>query len=191
MHRPSIGNLIRLISMNINKKQRLIILSDLWGKEKSDWIIHYTSLLKNHFDVKYYDSVVLGEIDKSEVVERKLHDQFVNGGIDKAVQNFLQEEKESTIILGFSIGGTIAWKACKSGLKSQRLIAISSTRLRYETQKPSGVIELIYGKKDTYKPDNDWFELLGIRRKFFNQEGHEFYKKEEIAQKICKMMIQQ
>ena len=138
-----------------------------------------------------YDSCVLADIDKSEYSEEKLHDQFITGGIVKAVENLLKKEKESTIVLGFSIGGTIAWKACKSGLKTQRLIAISSTRLRYETQKPSGVIDLIYGEKDTYKPDNNWFEKLEIRTEIYKNEGHEVYKKKEIAQKICKMIIQQ
>lgn len=175
--------------MQNKKKQRLIILSDLWGKEKSNWVTYYTSILKDHFDVKYYDSCVLGEIDTSEVTEEKLHDQFVSGGIARAAKNLLQEEKENIIVLGFSIGGTIAWKACNSGLKAQSLFAISSTRLRYETQKPSGKIELIYGEDDAYKPSNSWFEILAIKKNFYNQEGHELYKKKEMAERICKMLI--
>jgi len=175
--------------MHKNNKQRIIILSDLWGKEKSDWVTYYTSILEDHFEVKYYDSCVLGEIDKSEVTKEKLHDQFVSGGIAKAVKKLLQEEKENIIVLGFSIGGTIAWKACNSGLKAQSLFAISSTRLRYETQKPYGRIELIYGEEDAYKPENYWFEKLKIKRNFYHQEGHELYKKKELAAKICEMII--
>lgn len=115
--------------MGTNNKQRIIILSDLWGKEKSDWVTYYNSLLEDCFDVKYYDSCVLGGVDKSECSEEKLHNQFVTGGMAKTIENILKEEKENSIVLGFSIGGYIAWKGCNSGLKTQRLVAISSTRL--------------------------------------------------------------
>ena len=175
--------------MNKHNKQRIIILSDLWGKEKSGWITYYTSILEDYFDVKYYDSCVLGGIDKSEYSEEKLHHQFVTGGIAKAIKNILKEEKNSIIVLGFSIGGYIAWKASNSGLQMQSLVAISSTRLRYELQKPSGIIELIYGEEDADKPDNSWFEELEIRTNFYNHEGHELYKKIEIAENICEMII--
>ncbi|HEY9168994.1 MAG TPA: alpha/beta hydrolase [Lutibacter sp.] len=177
--------------MNKSNKQRLIILSDIWGKGKSDWSTYYTSILEDYYEVKYYDSCVLGDIDKSEYSEEKLHNQFVDGGITKAVKNMLKEEKENSIVLGFSIGGYIAWKACNSGLKTQRLIVISSTRLRFETQKPLDAIELIYGEEDANKPDNNWFRKLGLKAKIYKNEDHELYKKKEIAEKICKMIIKQ
>ncbi len=178
--------------MNKHDKQRIIILSDLWGEEKSEWLIYYTSILEKYFDVKYYDSCVLGGIDKSEYSVEELHHQFITGGIAKAVENILKEEKgkENILVLGFSIGGYIAWKAGNSGLKMQCLYAISSTRLRYETQKPSGTIELIYGEEDADKPDNNWFEKLGIRTNFYKHEGHELYTKKEIAGNICNRIVE-
>ncbi|KIA90422.1 hypothetical protein [Kaistella jeonii] len=176
--------------MNESNKQRLIILSDLWGAEKSDWIKYYTSILERYFEIKFYDSCVLGDVSKEKYSEEKLHHQFVNGGMEKAVQNLLEKEKENIIILCFSIGGLIAWKAGNSGLKIQNLFAISSTRLRYETQKPFAKIELIYGEEDAYKPKKDWFEKFGIKMNFLAREGHDLYKKKEIAEKICKMIVQ-
>lgn len=173
----------------IKKKQRIIILSDLWGKEKSGWVTFYTSNLKNYFDVRYYDSCVLGDVDKSEYIEEKLHDQFVTGGIATAVENLLKEEKDNIIVLGFSIGGYILWKACQLGLKTQSFMAISSTRLRFETKKPYGIIELIYGEEDADKPYNSWFEKLEIKKNFYKQEGHELYKRKEIAENICNMIL--
>lgn len=175
--------------MNKSNKQRLIILSDLWGEEKSDWVKHYTSTLEAYFDVKYYDSCVLGEVDKSIYSEKNLHQQFISGGIEKAVANILKKETENTYILGFSIGGLIAWKACNSGLKMQRFIAVSTTRLRYETQKPSGEIELFYGEEDPYKPDSNWFKKMEIKELFYKHETHEFYKKIEVAESLCKMIL--
>ncbi|MFA5299635.1 MAG: alpha/beta hydrolase [Lutibacter sp.] len=176
---------------NKTNKQRIILLSDLWGKEKSEWITYYTTVLDKYFDVKYYDSCDIGSIDKSDYLEENLHNQFVNGGISRAVESILQKEKKPITVIAFSIGGLIAWKACLSGLKAQNLFAISSTRLRYEAIKPSGKIELFYGEDDAYKPDINWFHKMEISENFYKHEGHEFYKKEEIAKAICSLIMEQ
>lgn len=175
--------------MNNKNKQRLIILSDLWGKEKSDWIMHYTSILKDYFNIEYYDSCDLGGVDKSIYTQKNLHQQFLAEGIEKAVENILKEETENAIVLGFSIGGLIAWKAQNAGLKAQSLFAISSTRLRYETQKSAGIIHLFYGEEDIYKPDRNWFNNMKIKERICKNEKHELYIKKEVAVDICKLII--
>ena len=78
--------------MNANKKPRLLLLSDLWGKEQSEWIILYTEILEQHFELKYYDCCELGNVDKTIYSEENLHQQFVNGGIEIAVEKLSQEE---------------------------------------------------------------------------------------------------
>lgn len=175
--------------MNENNKPRIILLSDMWGNIKSSWISNYITILEKHYDVKYYDSCDLGGIDKSDSSEKELHYQFVNGGVEKAVESLLQKEKGSVSILGFSMGGFIGWKASLSGLKSQNLFAISSTRLRYETLKPSGKINLFYGENDMSKPNIDWFNALELKENIYKSEKHEMYKKEKIATDICKLII--
>lgn len=171
--------------------EKLIILSDLWGIEKSDWVNYYSKLLENYFEIKFYDCCDLGDIDKSEYSEKKLHQQFINGGIERAVKTLIQKEKEINNVLGFSVGGTIAWKAGLSGLRIQRLFAISSTLLRYENKKPSGIIELHFGENDRFKPDSDWFHRLEIKESFYINEGHDFYRKKEIAEAVCNNIIKQ
>ena len=94
-------------------------------------------------------------------------------------------------VLGFSSGGLIAWKAGLTDLKIQNLYAVSSTRLRYETDKPLGTIDLFYGKHDNYKPDNNWFEKLELKEYNFENEEHELYKNKAIAQSICKIIVVQ
>ena len=175
--------------MQKDKKERVLIVSDLWGKEKSNWINYYLSVLEDQFDVQYYDSCVLGEIDTSEYAKDKLHAQFINGGIDKAVENLLLQENENCMVLGFSIGGCIAWKAANLGLKVESLIAVSSTRLRYEIKKPAVKIKLIYGQEDANKPDGNWFSNMQISANFYQNEDHELYRKKECADKICKSII--
>ena len=177
------------MNKNNGKKPRIILLSDLWGNENADWIVHYTSILEKHFEVKHYDSCTLGNIDKSNVAEDHLHQQFINGGIEKAVLNLLLKENDFVNILAFSIGGTIAWKAALTGLKVQNLFAVSSTRLRYENQKPDGVIELFYGENDAYKPDVYWFGSMEIEPKIYPNEEHEFYRKKQTAEEICGLII--
>lgn len=174
---------------NIVNRPRLILISDLWGKEKSEWITYYITNLSPSFDVRYYDSCDLGRIDKSDYVEDKLHHQFVNGGVEKAIENVLEMEKETINVLGFSIGGYIAWKACLSGLKVQNLFSISATRLRLEIAKPKANIQLFYGENDSYKPDQNWFKKMKIKENLFPNQSHELYKEKHIAEEICKQIV--
>ncbi|TDG35024.1 alpha/beta hydrolase [Pedobacter changchengzhani] len=170
-------------------KPRLAILSDLWGKEKSDWIKYYLDTLKIYFDISYFDVCDLGCIDKSDYSEKAIHQQFIAGGLTQAIERLTEEDQNFTYILGFSIGGYIGWIAILKGLKAKYLFAISSTRLRYETAKPNAHITLIFGENDTYKPADDWFKQIGLPTKIYQNSTHELYKNEEIANKICEFII--
>ena len=173
------------------KKQRFILISDLWGKEKSEWINYYTEILAQHFEVVFYDSCDLGNIDKTEYKEDNLHQQFINGGVEKAVNNLLKKENDKVSVLGFSVGGFIAWRASLGGLNTQNLFAISSTRLRYETKKPVTNIDLFYGAEDPYKPSSAWFKQLAINENLYLNKSHELYKEKHIAEAICQLIIKQ
>jgi hypothetical protein len=170
-------------------KPRLIILSDLWGKEKSDWVSGYVELMKNKFEIRYYDCCELGAIDKTNYTEENLHSQFVNGGIEKAVQYLLKTEKNQIDILAFSIGGTIAWKAILKGLNVRNLFAVSSTRLRYENEIPNGTIKLYYGENDINKPSENWFEKHSINFEIVKNKEHDFYTEKDFAASIYKEIL--
>nr|WP_315251808.1 alpha/beta hydrolase [uncultured Flavobacterium sp.] len=166
-------------------KPRLVILSDLWGKEKSEWVSDYVELLKDKFEIKYCDCCELGEIDKTSYTEESLYSQFINGGIKKAVENLLKIEKNQIDVLAFSIGGTIAWKASMKGLNVRNLFAVSSTRLRHENEIPNGAIKLYYGENDCNKPSNDWFEKHSIDFEIIKNKEHDFYTDKECGTLIC------
>jgi hypothetical protein len=166
-------------------KPRLIILSDLWGKEKSDWVSNYVSLLKGKFEIQYYDCCEFGAIDKTNYTEENLHKQFINGGIEKVVENLLKAEKNQIDVLAFSIGGTIAWKATLKGLNVRQLFAVSSTRLRYENEIPNGIIKLYYGENDSNKPSADWFGKYSIDFEIVKNKEHDFYTEKECITSIC------
>ncbi|ASS49496.1 MAG: hypothetical protein A3D31_02735 [Candidatus Fluviicola riflensis] len=171
--------------------KKLIILSDLWGKRKSDWMNDYVTILENHFEVEFYDCCELAEIDLSDYTEDKIHRQFTNGGIDRAVKALLDKEKDTINVLGFSIGGLIAWKAILGGLKAESLTAISSTRLRYEDKRPECTINLFYAENDLYKPLEDWFHTLNIEMNLYKEKEHDFYTKKEIAIEVSNILVQE
>jgi dienelactone hydrolase len=171
--------------------QKLIILSDLWGKTKSEWVNDYITILKHHFDVTFYDSSELANIDLSDSSEEKIHQQFIYSGIDNAVKALLDNAEENVHILGFSIGGLIAWKATLEGLKAESLTALSSMRLRFEDKRPEVSLNLYYAENDKYRPDKEWFIKYNLDMKLYKDMEHEFYKNKSIAIEVCNMLINQ
>ena len=143
-------------------KNKLIILSDLWGEKKEDWWHFYLDALNPYFEITFYDCAKLAQVDVAPN-EKKNHEQFVNGGIDKAVQKLIDLEKEKTTILAFSVGGVIAWKYGLQTSNVNSLYAVSSTRLRKEIAKPNANIYLWYGANDLFKPKQEWFDGINIK----------------------------
>ena len=170
---------------------RLLLLSDLWGKRRWDWMHHYASRLEDHFDVVPYDCCTLAEIDLSDYSEASIHHQFTHGGIERAVKALRDKEKGTVHVLGFSIGGLIAWKAILDGLRAESLTALSSTRLRYEDRRPACTIRLLFAEHDTYRPTDDWFSKHNLDMHIHKQADHGFYSTEEMATHVSALLIDQ
>lgn len=166
-------------------KTKLIILSDLFGRTNSEWIKYYTNVLESNFEIQYYDVLELANIDAANLTEADIYKQFLNGGIDKAVETLLKLETDKVTVLGFSIGGTIAWKPSLQGLKTTHLFAVSSTRLRYETEAPNCEIKLFFGDQDSNKPSSNWFLDLKIPAEILQYQNHQLYLEEKNATAIC------
>lgn len=171
-------------------KQQLLILSDLWGAQKANYLSQYATLLQTKFDITFLDSCEIGQINITPYVQKSLHQQFINGGIELAADYLVKNYQKEVNILAFSIGGTIAWKAALAGLKVRHLYAISATRLRYETIKPSSKISLVYGELDIYRPNENWFENIGISDiTIYDKEGHDLYQKNKWIEQTCKTLL--
>jgi hypothetical protein len=170
-------------------KRKLIILLDLWGRHQIEWLDHYVDILSRKFQIKIYDSLELADIQFEQQVEKGIHQQFLQGGNDKAVNSLLDKEKQEISLLGFSIGGTIGWKANLKGLKVNNFVAVSSTRLRYETIKPPGKITLFYGNDDEFKPPKEWFLKLNIKENYFSDQGHKVYHDPKIVEVVSKQLM--
>lgn len=171
-------------------KQKLLILSDIHGFQNCNWIEGYVKQLSPIFDIKLYDVKELAGIEKNSLNSiDEVHRQFVVFGIEKAVSNLITKEKERTTVLAFSIGGTIAWKGALNGLPVTQMVLVSSTRLRFEKEKPNCKIQLIYAEDDVYKPNNDWANKLGLELKIIENKGHDFYTEKGMTHVLSSSLL--
>lgn len=171
-------------------KKRLLILSDLWGLETASWLRDYQSQLSKKYNCVSYDSRILAEINPILSSESKIHQQFVHGGIEKAVHQLVLKEKSELVdVLAFSVGATIAWKAILQGLDVGLFYGLSGTRLRYEEVQPTGVIKLFYGSADAFRPKEKWFEKMNLESTVLENRGHNFYMEPEIIKQICLSLL--
>jgi len=99
-------------------------------------------------------------------------------------------EKEKADLLAFSMGGCIAWKAMLSGMKIEKLTALSATRVRYEKERPESIIELHFGEMDPFIPGDVWFEEMKIQKRLYLGKNHDFYTEKDIATKLSKNLIE-
>lgn len=172
----------------MKEKQKLIILGDILGKE--DWVEAYLDHLNTYFAITFYDILDLSSAEKPFKNKKECHNYFITTGIQSAVHQLTRKENKIPCVLAFSMGGTIAWKAALAGLPIQYLLAISATRLRYETACPACTVQLIYGADDSYCPKADWFDQLAINKtRFIKGAGHELYKNPTYIEVICHRLI--
>jgi len=170
------------------EKPRLLILSDMWGKKRKDWFPSYIAQLEPHFTVDFIDCSELAKIDLPVFEENTLHHEYVRGGIDRAVKALSQETATYDALLAMSIGGVIGWQSLLKGLDAKRFYAVSATRLRYETDKPTCPIQLYYGSEDPFIPDSNWYRSLKIESTVLPLD-HEMYYEPELVELVCAQII--
>ena len=175
------------MQLSILKTQEIVIVSDLWGI-KGDWFAEYEAILSDHYQLSFINACSLAEINVEDYSEDKIHQQFVNGGIDLAVTKLLKQEPTNKIYLGCSIGGVILWKAALQGFQMEKLITISSTRLRYETARPANLHKMYFGKNDTNIPNPTWINSIGTEYVVMVDGDHEIYKDKSIISEVLASM---
>ncbi len=157
----------------------------MWGARNGLWITTYLGYLQQYFDITYYDSQELANIDVPVKSENNLHRAFVEGGIDTAALHLLKKEEEPAHYLGFSMGGTIAWKAGLMGLPMKSIYTVSSTRIRAEENQPECDITAIFGDNDIYRPKADWYKKHELKSDIVKGFGHTMYTDEKVIDKVC------
>ncbi|QXP56045.1 hypothetical protein H0I25_18620 [Cellulophaga sp. HaHa_2_95] len=165
--------------------ERLVIVSDMWGTKRGQWITSYLGYLQQHFDIVFYDCQELANINLVVENQESLHHEFVHGGIETAVAHLLKRETIPSHYLAFSTGGTIVYKAGLQGLSVKSLHAISPTRVRFEKMKPNFPFKLVFGANDQYRPEKEWGDNLDISVTEASGFGHELYSDEKIIKQVC------
>jgi hypothetical protein len=156
--------------------KRLVILSDINGLFLAEKQFGSSKLLNLVGSVDELNSLELAGIEKDGTKEAR-HKAFLDGGIDAAVEKLIERYPTGLKFgLGLSIGGVILWKAALRGLSVDNMVCFSSTRLRFETNAPSGNTHLFFGEKDDYRPETKWFKDLGLSMNLIPNTGHEFYR---------------
>lgn len=167
-------------------KPVLIILSDIYGETNAEWMNEYKTRLQESFQIEVYDCKELAGIRSTEVSH--VHNEFLNGGMEQAVKALNSLNLYPTAILGFSIGGTIAWKyAMTRSVASLHLV--SATRLRNEVEKPLAAISLYYGENEASGPTSDWFDKMNLSPEIVLDAGHECYKEIRTIELVCIELI--
>lgn len=160
-------------------KEEIVVISDIWGIRKSGWHKNFEELLDGKYELKFYDACKLAGIKIESSDKETLHREFVNTGIENAAKEIVELEESPKIYIGCSVGGVIAWKAAKNGLNIKQLITISSTRLRYETEKPTFNCLHFFGQQDNYRPGPNWMHSIGKDSTRLIKGGHDIYKQKE------------
>lgn len=170
--------------------ERLVIVSDMWGVKKGLWITSYLGYLQQYFDITFYDCQQLAHLDVVVHSEENIHQAFVEGGITTAAAHLLKKEKQPVHYLGFSTGGTVAWKANLMGLPMKSLYTVSSTRIRTENKSPACPTTVLFGDNDIYRPKSVWYEETGVKGELIKGFGHSMYTDEKVIQKVCLDLLQ-
>lgn len=170
--------------------KRLVILSDIWGCKKGLWITSYLGYLQSYFDITFYDCRELGYVDMKVNSADELHNAFLDGGMENAVQNLLKKEQEPAHYLTFCAGSTIGWKAALKGLPIQSLYAISPFGLQASLDKPDIPVNLLYGEYQNITSSEKRSSEEGLVLETIPKFGHELYTDEKIIQKVCLNLLE-
>ncbi len=171
--------------------ERLVILSDLWGPRKGLWITSYLGYLQQYFDITYYDTSQLADLEVPHRTSQSLLAAFADGGLERAVRNLLSKEKKAAHYLAFCAGGTVVWNAVKRGLPARSVYAVSPRDLHREAQGLKCPVKTVYGEYMEDKPSKKWADLTGTAMEVIPRFGQEMYSDEKIIQMICRELLEE
>lgn len=170
--------------------ERLVVLSDMWGAKRGLWITSYLGYLQQYFEIVYYDSQELADIEVPVRTRENVCNAFVQGGYKTAVTQLLSRETAPSHYLTFCAGGTIAWRAALMGLPMKSLFAISPLWLHRQDQKPDAKVKLLFGEYQEHRPVPQWAEELGVPMEVVPRFGQTLYSDEKIIRKVCLELLE-
>ncbi|WP_288426860.1 alpha/beta hydrolase [uncultured Agrobacterium sp.] len=147
---------------------RIIVISDIHGRPKDvNWLSEYGQI---NF-IKLSDLCEDPSLSGSE-----LHSYLFEGeGLQHVVSRLKDFAADKTHGIGFSAGGTALWLAAKDGLEIEKLVCVSSTRLRYETDNLDIPTFTFWGELDPNRPSDEWCQSTPGYSRVYAGQSHNFY----------------
>jgi len=164
--------------------ERLVVLSDIWGAKKGMWITSYLGYLQQYFDIVYYDSQQLSDIDVVNYTPEEVCAALEHGGMDTAVAQLMIKETVPSHYLSFCCGGLIAWKAALRGLPMKSLYSVSPLNIQLENERPDIPVTLLYGEHQEDRPSQAWVDHMNVPIEVVPKFGRELYTDEKIIKKV-------
>lgn len=161
---------------------KVLILSDMHGiPSGNNYYINETISLCKKMG---YESIVCSSIELADINSATLepiHTAFVRGGIEKAANKLCDLSDTFSAVIGFSVGGTILYKALqKKPQLTDTLICVSATRLRFEKERAPCRTIAIYGDRDEHIPAQGWEKIIQCELHLIADATHDFYKTQKL-----------
>lgn len=150
---------------------KCIVLTDINGLPSAE-----TCFLANRGGPASVERVGLAELLGVSHPGEELYRYLIQGGFDAAAARVAEHFGDARIGLGYSSGGVVLWKSVLRGLRLERLICISSTRLRDEDPTAMPIPTLaIFGDRDRSRPPPSWGDGSRVERLLLRGAEHAFY----------------
>ena len=164
--------------------ERLVVLSDIWGAKKGMWITSYLGYLQQYFEIVYYDSQQLADLDLVNFTPEGVMEALDQGGMDTAIAQLLIKETVPSHYLSFCCGGLIGWKAALKGVPMKSLYAVSPLNIQSENERPDIPVTLLYGEYQEDRPSQEWADHMQVPIEVVPNFGRELYTDEKIIGKV-------
>ena len=162
---------------------RLLIVTDIHGRPQAPHCLSRRLPAQRSFA----RTISLSELLDVNYTGERLHRELVeNGGFVRAAERLVSLSETADVALGYSAGGTVLWHGVLHGLKVDRLICLSSTRLRdvRATAMPKPALA-VFGKDDPNRPPDHWAKGSTVESCMIPGAGHDFYAVEGPAMGLC------
>src|SRR5579862_2651924 len=160
-----------------------IILSDIYGfsneSNADDRYLQRTAIFLQKMGYSTHIFSLLQLAKLSAKSENDADSAFVAEIIEQSAANLAAVKLSCDLCIGFSAGGTVLWNMVAEGkLKTDKLVCISSTRLRHITDIAPYPALVIFGQLDEFAPTHEKLESLKCNYKIVPGFDHNFYKYE-------------
>ena len=162
----------------------ILVLTDIHGKPSTSGCLSRLILRWAQSSVR---TVSLSELLNTDLVGKALHRHLVESdGFARAAECLVDRVDGVDVALGYSAGGMLLWQSVLLGLSVDRLICISSTRLRQVTAQSIPIPALaVFGERDENRPPSSWAVGSSVKTHIIPHSGHDFYDSRGQAWDMC------